>query len=129
MFLVGLLIVFALVGIFAADNRAIQHFTFLGTGWDVALWVPVALGVAAMGVLMLLHMIWADLGHRFVRFSLSREVGEHRGQIANMQAENERLREELAALRGEARAAAPATNAPAQGATWFDGVRQRIASR
>ena len=41
MYLLGLMIVFGLLGVFALQNGGSQNFTFLGYLWHLPTWVPV----------------------------------------------------------------------------------------
>src|SRR5690242_14805871 len=95
MYLIALLIVFAATAVFAIQNPGSQDFSFLGYVWRVALWVPAAIGVGAVSILLLLQGSTSGLGYRFRQIGHERELGEHRGAIADLRDENARLREEL----------------------------------
>jgi uncharacterized integral membrane protein len=118
MFLLALLIVFVLTGVFATQNGGTQSFTLLGYSWVEPLWVPTAIGVGIVSALFLLHMGGVDLGYRFRQFGHDRQVEGHRSLIADLRDENSRLREELAAARGR-----PMTSTPAP--SWIDGLRSQ----
>src|SRR5262252_1280432 len=112
MFLLALLIVFVLTGVFATQNGGTQSFTLLGYSWVEPLWVPTAIGVGIVSALFLLHMGGGDLGYRFRQFGHDRQVEGHRNLIAD-------LRDELAAARGRP----VGSTTPAQ--SWIDGVRSQ----
>jgi len=130
MYLILLLVVFALTGVFAVQNVGTQDFNLLGYTWNLPIWAPTAIGVALVSLLLMLHMSHAGLGSRFRELGHGREIDEHRDQIDGLRAENARLREELAATRGEVRGAA-STGAPPR-RSWMDGVRsmgERVRNR
>jgi len=125
MFLLALLIVFVLTGVFATQNAGTQSFTLLGYSWAEPLWVPTAIGVGIVSALFVLHMGSADVGYRFRRLGHDRQIEGHRGLIADLREENSRLREELAAARGR-----PVSRIATQ--SWMDGLRsqaRRMAGR
>lgn len=117
MYLIVLLVVFALVGVFAVQNGGTQDFTILGYTWNLPVWAPTAIGTGIASVLLLLHMSHAGLGARFREFGHGRTLDEHRDMIDSLRAENTRLRVELAGLRGAA-----STNQPPP-RTWMDNLR------
>jgi hypothetical protein len=129
MYLILLLVVYALFGVFAVQDSGTHDFTLLGYTWNLPLWAPTAVAIAAVSVLLLLHMSHAGLGSRFREIGYGRKIDEHRDRIDALRAENGRLREELAAARGEIRGAAAATatanQAPQE--SWLDGVRAATA--
>ena len=116
MYLIALLVVFGLFGLFAMQNDSTQTFTLAGYTWSLPIWAPTAVGVGAMSVLLLLHMSQAGLGSRFREVGMGRALDQHRGAIESLRDENARLREELAAARGAASAANPRRS-------WTDGIR------
>ena len=120
MYLILLLVVFALTGVFAVQNDGHQVFTLLGYSWTVRTWVPTAIGVGATTALLMLRMSHAGLSSRMRDMGHGREIGLHRDTIEGLRAENGRLREELAAARGEVRGQAR-TAAPKR--TWLDDIR------
>ena len=125
MFLLALLIVFVLTGVFATQNGSTQSFTLLGYSWVEPIWLPTAIGVGIVSALFVLHMGSADIGYRFRRLGHDRQIEGHRDLIADLRDENSRLREELAAARGR-----PVSRTPAQ--SWVDGLRsqaRRMAGR
>lgn len=105
MYLIGLLLVFGLLGVFAMENGGAQDFTFLGYIWHFPGWVPAAVGVTLVTLLLVLHMTHAGLRHGLHRVGYQRTVDQHRALIADLRAENASLREELAALRARGRQA------------------------
>jgi hypothetical protein len=119
MYLILLLAVFALTGVFAVQNDSTQHFTLLGYAWNVPAWTPTVIGVAVVSALLLLHMSHAGMGDRLRAMRSDRTLDEHRGLVDNLRTENARLREELAAMRGEVRGAT--RGAPRR--SWVDGLR------
>ncbi len=127
MYVIALLVVYVLLGVFAVQNGGTQTFTLLGYSWDLPTWVPTAAAAAVVSVLLILQMSATDLGYRMRLFGHSRAIDEHRGLIANLRDENARLREQLAAARG----ASSGTVAAAR-ASWRDSVRSlggRFANR
>ena len=106
MYLISLLIIFVLVGVFSVQNGGTQNFTFLGYTLNLYTWVPTVLGMAAMTALLLLHMGTSGMGYRLRQIGHGRALDEHRSVIDDLRTENGRLREELAAVRGEVRGAA-----------------------
>lgn len=108
MYLILLLAIFALAGVFAVQNPGSQVFHFLGYGWLLPTWAPTAIGIGAVSVLLILLMSHAGLGSRFREMGHGREIDAHRREIEGLRAENGRLREELAAARGAADAASAA---------------------
>ena len=125
MYLIFMLVVYALLGVFAVQNGSTHDFTLLGYTWSLPIWVPTAIGTAAVSVLLLLHMSHAGLGSRFREMGFGRELDEHRDRIDGLRAENARLREELAAARGEVRGATTAgrTPQPRPQQSWTAGFR------
>jgi uncharacterized integral membrane protein len=127
MYLILLMVVFALTGVFAVQNAGTHDFSLLGYTWSLPLWAPTAIGVAVVSVLLMLHMSHAGLGSRFREMGHGREIDEHRDRIDGLLAENAKLREELAAAQGEVRGAA-AAGQPVR-PTWLDGFRERLRNR
>jgi uncharacterized integral membrane protein len=133
MYLIALIALFVLLGVFAVQNPGVQNFTLLGYGWHLPLWVPTAVGVVVASALLLLHMSTAGLGHRFRQIGHDRAIDEHRGLISDLRRENASLREELAARRGELsalRSGQTVVDRPRAG--WRDSVRgwgSRLANR
>ena len=118
MFLLALLIVFALTGVFAFQNGDTQSFTLLAYRWVEPLWVPTAIGVGIVAALFLLHLGGSGLAYRFRAFGHGREIEGHRSLIADLRDENSRLREQLAAAGGR-----PVSSTPAQ--SWTDRLRSQ----
>jgi hypothetical protein len=119
MYLIALMVVFALLGIFAAQNDGTQTFRLLGYTWTLQTWAPAAIGTGIVSILLLLHMSHAGIGYRVRQMGHGRALDEHRDMIDELRSENGRLREELAAAHGEVRGATSA--APRRGL--LDGVR------
>jgi uncharacterized integral membrane protein len=106
MFLIVVLAVYLLLGVFVVQNGGSQDFTFLGYTRHLPTWAPTAAAAGVTSALMLLHMGTAGMGDRFRRYGHNRDLDQHRGLIAELRDENARLREELAAAGGAARRAA-----------------------
>jgi uncharacterized integral membrane protein len=123
MYLIVLVVVFILGGVFAAQNDGTQSFAFLGYTWTLQTWVPTAIGTSIVGLLLLLHMSHAGLGGRLRQIGQSRALDEHRDVIDQLRGENGRLREELAAVKGQVRGAASAGGGPTATRTLGDRVR------
>lgn len=120
MYLIALLIVFGLLGVFAVQNGGTQDFTLLGYTWNLPTWAPTAIGTGLASVLLLLHMSHAGLGARFRELGHGRALDEHRGLIEDLRADNARLREQLAAARGAASVRGPVAG-PRR--SWTDELR------
>ena len=95
------------------------------------LWAPTAIGVAAVSVLLLLHLSHAGIGSRFREIGHWRELDDHLNRIEGLRAENAQLREELAAVRGQVRGAAAAAGRTPQQALMdgFRGMTARVRNR
>jgi uncharacterized integral membrane protein len=137
MYLIALIVVFVLLGVFAVQNPSTQEFSFLGYLWRVPLWVPTAIGIGLASALLVLKSGTAGLGSRFQEVGHARAIDEHRDLIADLREENARLREEVAARRGELaglRSGTPPGTPAAAAAqpTWRESVRSwgsRLANR
>jgi uncharacterized integral membrane protein len=136
MYLIALIVVFVLVGVFAVQNPSTQEFNFLGYVWRLPLWAPTAIGIGIVSVLLVLRSGTAGVGARFQEVGHARDIDQHRGLIADLREENAALREEVAARRGELaglRSGTPAAPAAAASRpTWRDNVRSwggRLANR
>lgn len=130
MYVILLLVVFALTGVFMVQNGNTHDFTLLGYTWTLPLWAPVAIGVAAVSVLLLLHLSHTGIGLRFREMGHWRELDEHINRIDGLRDENARLREELAAARGQVRGAAAVRGAPRQSlADGFRAMADRVRNR
>jgi len=133
MYLIAPIVVFIIAGVFAVQNPGAQDFSLLGYSWRLPLWVPTAIGVGLVTVLLVLQMSTSGLGHRFRQLGHFREIDQHRGLISELRDENARLREELAARRGELsalRSGQTVVDNPRP--TWRDSLRawgQRVAHR
>jgi len=121
MYVILLLIVFALTGVFMVQNGSNHDFALLGYTWTLPLWAPTAIGVAAVSVLLLLHLSHAGIWSRFREMGHWRELDDHVNRIEGLRADNAQLREELAAARGQVRGAAAASGASQQ--SWMGGLR------
>jgi uncharacterized integral membrane protein len=119
MYLILLLVVFAITGLFAVQNDQTQTFTLLSYSWNVPLWTPAVIGVGVVAALLMLHMSHAGMGSRLRSMGQDRMLDEHRGRLDDLRTENAGLREELAAARGEVRGATRVTT----GRSWMDGIR------
>src|SRR5262245_29042048 len=135
MYLIALIGVFVLLGVFAVQNPGAQDFNLLGYGWRIPLWVPTAVGVGLTALLLALQAGTSGLGQRFSEVGHSRQIDEHRGVIAGLREENMRLREELAGRRAEAaalRSVRPAAAAERPAPSWQQSLRSlgsRLANR
>jgi hypothetical protein len=128
MYLILMLFVIAVLGVFAAQNGGTHDFTLLGYTWNLPLWVPAAIGTGAMAVLLMLRTSHAGLGSRLSQIGHWRELDAHLNRIEGLRGENAQLREELAASRGEVRGAAAANRPPGQsGPSWMDDLRAMAA--
>jgi hypothetical protein len=118
---IAMLVVWAAVGVMFVQNPGIVHVSMLSYGWDVPMWLPAAIGVAAMSALLLLYMVASGIGHQVRWFSFRRTVEAHERTVADMEDEIARLKDQLAAARGR-----PATAAPAAAPTrdWRDWLRR-----
>jgi hypothetical protein len=116
MYLIALLVVFALFGVFAVQNGGTQDFTLLGYTWNIPTWAPTAIGTGVVSLLLLLHMSHAGLGDRFRAIGHGRAIDEHRDLIDQLRVENTQLREALAGARGRLAGSSPRRS-------WVDGVR------
>jgi uncharacterized integral membrane protein len=123
MYLIALLVAFILVGVFSVQNDSTQTFTLLSYTWNLQTWVPTAIGSGVIAALLLLHMSHAGLGGRLRQIGHGRTLDEHRDVIDQMRVENSRLREELAAVKGEVRGAAATSGSPSFGRSLRDSVR------
>jgi hypothetical protein len=112
MYLIVLLVAFAIFGVFAVQNDGTQVFQLLGYSWRLPTWAPAAVGMSVVSVLLLLHMSHAGIGSRLIRIGHGRSLDQHRDTIDELRAENGRLRVDLAAARGRAEGAAEAGAGP-----------------
>ena len=92
-----LMVLFVFVlGVFAAQNNGTHDVVLFNLVWSqVPLWVPAVLSAAVVFVLMLLYAGYARLRHTVGRLTLRRRIGGNEAMIADLRAENERLRGEL----------------------------------
>jgi hypothetical protein len=105
-YLLLLLAVFALTGVFAVQNEGSQVLHLLGYSRSLPIWVPTTTAVGVVSGLLLLGNALAGLRYRIREIGHARDVAEHHSVIDALRAENADLREELAALVGELRGAA-----------------------
>jgi hypothetical protein len=125
MFLILLLTLYVLTGVFVAQNGGTQDFNFLGYSLHLPAWAPAVAGVGAASALLLLHMGSSGVLHQVRLLGHSRKLDEHRALIWDLRESNSQLREELAAARGSvSRSIRPSAN----GASWFDRLRERFQS-
>lgn len=122
MFLILLLTLYVLTGVFVAQNGGSQDFSFLGYTWRLPVWAPAVAGVGAGSALLLLHMGSSGLLRQFRVLGHSRKLDEHRALIWDLRETNSRLREELAASQGAVRT----MRSNPSGTTWVDRLRQRF---
>src|SRR5256885_7283655 len=97
MYLILLIALFILTGVFAVQNESSQVFHFLGYSWQLPTWGPTAIGIGVVSILLILVISYAGIGSRFREMGHGRLIDEHRRAIDDLRAENARLREELAA--------------------------------
>lgn len=107
MILLLLLAVFAVAAAFAAENEGTQVFRLLGDTGTLPIWAPTVIGVGAGAVLVTLVVRATRLRARLREIRYQRLVDRHRNVIERLEAENARLREELAAA-----SAAPGPSVP-----------------
>src|SRR5438034_9917507 len=104
LFLLLLIVAGALVAVYAAQNPATPDLTRWQWHWSaVPDWVPVVLTAAVIGALFLLYMLYSGMVHGVRVGSMRRRVSTREAAITDMQAENQRLREENARVRSELR--------------------------
>src|SRR5215470_12198673 len=121
MYVILLLVVFVLLGVFAVQNGGTQDFTLLGYHWNLPAWTPTAIGTGIVSFLLLLHLSHTGMGEAVRRMGTGRELDAHRDRVEVLRSENGRLREELAAVKGEVRGANAGTAGPRR--SWMDSVR------
>ncbi len=124
MYLISLLVVFALFGVFAVQNGGTQDFTLLGYTWNLPTWAPAAIGTGIVSVLLILHMSHAGLGHHIRQLGHGRAIDEHRGFIEELRDENARLREQLASARGRLMGMGATSGSSGSSRSWLDGIRE-----
>lgn len=97
-FLFLLVIAMGLLAVFAVQNSATESFSFLNFHWSgVPLWLPPVIAGGGVAVLLLLYMTYSGARHGLRHRGLRRQMGTHEQLIAELQAENQRLRTELGA--------------------------------
>ena len=104
LFLLLLIVAGVAVAMYAAQNTASHDVTLLQWHWSaVPDWVPVVVAAAVIGGLFLLYMSYSGMVHGVRVGSMRRRVSTREAAINDMQAENQRLREENARVRSELR--------------------------
>lgn len=121
MYVILLLVVFVLLGVFAVQNGGTQDFTLMGYHWNLPAWTPTAIGTGIVSFLLLLHLSHTGMGDAVRRMGVGRELVTHRDRVEVLSAENGRLREELAAVKGEVRGANAGSAGPRR--SWMDSFR------
>jgi uncharacterized membrane protein YciS (DUF1049 family) len=94
-----LLAIFALTGAFAAENEGTQVFQLLGYTRTLPTWAPTVVGVGAGAALITLVVCAGRLRSQLRAIRHERAVHRHLRVIERLEADNARLREELAAAR------------------------------
>jgi hypothetical protein len=105
LFLLLLIVAFAIVGVYAATGNGGTHdLTLWQWHWSaVPDWVPVVLTAAVIGGLFLLYMLYSGLVHGVRVGSMRHRVSTRESAINDLRRENQRLREENARVRSELR--------------------------
>jgi uncharacterized integral membrane protein len=104
LFLVLLIVAFAMVAAYATGNTGTHDLTLWQWHWSaVPDWVPVVLAAAVIGGLFLLYMTYSRLVHGVRLGSMRRRVTTRESTISELGRENQRLREENARVRSELR--------------------------
>lgn len=127
-FLALLLLALLAVGLYAAQNTGTHDVTLWHAHWTgVADWVPVVIAAGLVTVLFLVYMLYAGARSGIRHGALRRRITTHEVTISDLRKETQRLREENARLKSEARSgqSAPPVEAD-QGAPALEpvGIRQ-----
>jgi hypothetical protein len=102
--LILIILVFVLAGIFAAQNPGSHNVAFGPYHWNSAPdWLPVVAAAAIVAVLFLLYMAYSGMLTGIRHGFLRRRISSNEATINDLRTENERLREENARLRADAR--------------------------
>jgi hypothetical protein len=106
-----MVVFFFALGTYAAQNSGTHNVVLFNLVWtQVPDWLPAVLSAVAMFVLMLLHAGYAQVRHAVGRLTLRKRIDSSQATIAQLRAENERLRREAGRRQAEP---APAPAAPA----------------
>jgi ribosomal protein L29 len=101
-FLILLVVYLLALGTFAFQNYAPPHqVTFLVWHPYVADWMPTAIAAAGLLALMVLWGGYGRIRSGFARRGLHRRINAHEASISELGSENDRLKGELAGLRGQ----------------------------
>jgi hypothetical protein len=102
MFLVLLVAYFVLLGVYVGQNHGPEPVSLFVWSWpDIRAWVPAGVAGLAMFVLMAAWGSYGRTRHGIRHWFLGRRISEHQSEIADLRAENEHLRRQLARLQGE----------------------------
>lgn len=103
-FLALLLLALLAVGLYAAQNTGTHDVTLWHAHWTgVADWVPVVIAAGLVTVLFLVYMLYAGARSGIRHGALRRRITTHETTISDLRKETQRLREENARLKSEAR--------------------------
>ncbi len=101
LFLILLLVVVAALIVFAAQNGNTENVSFLGFQLtNVPAWQPPVVAGGIMALLLLLYMLYASARHGMRRRGLHRKISDHESNVAELRAENENLRRQVADAHG-----------------------------
>ena len=104
LFLLLLIAALAVVGVYAAQNTGTQDITVLNMQFhSVANWLPVVAAAAVVALLFILYMLYSGAVHGARTGALRRRISTHESALADLNKENQRLREENARMRSEMR--------------------------
>ncbi|HYS01023.1 MAG TPA: hypothetical protein VET82_01580 [Candidatus Eisenbacteria bacterium] len=105
-FLALLLLALLAVGLYAAQNTGTHDVTLWHAHWTgVADWVPVVMAAGLVAVLFLVYMLYAGARSGMRHGALRRRITTHEATISDLRTQTQRLREENARLKSEARSA------------------------
>jgi uncharacterized integral membrane protein len=94
--LVLMVVFFFVLGTFAAQNSGTHDVRLFNLVWSqVPDWLPAVLSAAVMFVLMLVYAGYARIRHTVGHLTLRRRIDSGVATIADLRAENDRLRREL----------------------------------
>jgi len=97
-----LIVAFAAIGVFAAQNTGVMDVTLWQYHWTgIPQWLPVIAAAVGIAALFLLSMALADLLTGLRHGSIRRRISEHEAGIRDLRAENKSLREVNARLESE----------------------------